>query len=354
MRVLVWQWGRKGAGPRYAAALAASLATVPGTSSALSLSSSAEILQGEDAPDCALPFRTYGGITSFLVRFASIPFALPGLFRRLCALAPDVAICAMPAALDIAMVLALRWVGVPFHVVVHDADAHPGDRIPVQMILQHRLIRSADGVIALSAHVAARLRAIGLPRHQKLVLTELPPLMFGTPPAPPGTHGGRLRLLSFGRLLPYKGLGLLADAMHALGPRDDVELRVVGQGPPSPELEALARLPHVTVENRWVPEGEVGALLAWSDALVLSHTEASQSGVAAVAIAARRFVVATSVGGIIEQLRDEPLARLCAPDAPALAGAIAGLISDPPRETGHKDPSAVWHDVATRLVQDLG
>src|SRR6185312_14811009 len=103
MRVLVWQWGRRGAGPLYAADLAASLGRVPGITALLSLSSQAELLGGAAPPDCVLPFRV----------------AL--LARRLRALAPDVAICAMPAALDLVMAVALARIGVPCFVVVHDA-----------------------------------------------------------------------------------------------------------------------------------------------------------------------------------------------------------------------------------------
>lgn len=353
MNILVWQWGRKGAGPRYAAELAASLRTVPGTTAALSLSAQAELLQSADPPPCALPFPTYTGLPSLLARLPLLPFQLPGLTRRLRGLAPDLAICAMPAVLDLAMTAALRHAGIPYYVIVHDADAHPGDDVPFQMALQRRLIHGATGLIALSTHVATRLRQRGEIGTRPLILTTHPPFAFGPTPPPPRAHGGKLRLLSFGRLLPYKGLDLLAETLQALGPRDDIEIRVVGHGPASPELATLAALPHVTVENRWVPEAEVGALLAWSDALILSHREASQSGVAAAAIAARRWVVATSVGGITEQLRSEPLARLCPPDATALAAAIAGLLTDPPIDPGAPTPAAQWHEAAAALVRDL-
>ncbi len=353
MRVLIWQWGRKGAGPRYAAELSASLRTVPGVATTLSLSAQAELLQGRDRPDCTLPFPTYNGKLSLLRRLPGLRTSLPPLVAHLRALAPDVAICAMPAVLDLFMVTALRRAGVKFYVVVHDADAHPGDDFPLQMPLQRALIRRADGLIALTAHVADRLRALNQVGDRPLLMSTLPPFIFGALPAPAGNHGGKLRLLSFGRLLPYKGLDLLAEALAVLGPRDDVEVRVVGSGPPSAELDALAAMPHVTVENRWVPEDEVGSILAWSDALVLSHREASQSGVAAAAIAARRWVIGTRVGGISEQLADEPLARLCDPTAESLAAAIRGMIESPPAASVAGDPRQVWHDVAVRLAQEL-
>jgi len=41
-----------------------------------------------------------------------------------------------------------------------------------------------------------------------------------------------------------------------------MEVRVVGSGPESAVLDTLRGLPGVVVENRWVPEDAVGALLA--------------------------------------------------------------------------------------------
>jgi len=43
MRVLEWQWGRRGAGPRFAAELARNFAAVPETETLLSLAARAEI-----------------------------------------------------------------------------------------------------------------------------------------------------------------------------------------------------------------------------------------------------------------------------------------------------------------------
>ena len=354
MRLLVWQWGRYGAGPRVAVELAHSLGRVPGVTTLLSLSTSAELLHGAHPPDCALPFRTYGGLAGFVARVAAAPARLPKLIGQLRALKLDAALCAMPAPLDLLMASALRRAGVPIFVVVHDADAHPGDGFPLQMTLQRRLLRRAQALVALSAHVADRLRAQGLDRERPILLAALPPLPFGPRPTPPLAHDGPLRLLSFGRLLPYKGLDLLAKALAQIGDRPDLDVRVVGQGPESSELRALRALPHVRVENRWVPEDELGELIAWSDALVLSHREASQSGAAAAAIAARRWVVSTRVGGLTEQLAGEKLAILCDPDADSLAVAILRLLrvsADAPDDT--TDPLTAWEAVAGRLATQL-
>jgi glycosyltransferase involved in cell wall biosynthesis len=352
MRLLVWQWGRRGAGPRYAVELAEGLRRVPGVAPLLSLSRQAEIVAGPDAPCCDLPVDTYRGMAGLLLRLPLLPFQVAGLARQVAALRPDAAICAMPAPLDLLMAASLRRAGVPYAVVVHDADLHPGDSWAVQMRLQRRLAAGAGAVVALTRHVGERLREQGVAQGRRLILTELPPLNFGPPAPPPRAHGGKLRLLCFGRLLPYKGLDLLAEAMARLGGRADIELRVVGNGPESPVLAALRALPGVTVENRWVPEPEVAAILGWSDALVLPYREASQSGVAAAAVAAGRWVVATRVGGIEEQLGANPLAVLCEPEAGSLAAALAGLATH-----GIAAPAAPaedrWPGVSAALVRDL-
>ncbi|MBV9734297.1 MAG: glycosyltransferase [Acidisphaera sp.] len=353
MNILIWQWGRRGAGPRYAAELAEGFRALPGVHAQLSLSAQSEILQGAPRPVCELPFRTYDSLAGAAGRALVAPLIALRLAARLRPMRLDAAICAMPAALDLVMTAALRRAGVPYAVVVHDADLHPGDGWPLQITLQRRTARQADALVALTPHVANRLREQGLAGRKPLIMTSHPPFAFGPVPPPPLAHGGPLRLLSFGRLLPYKGLDLLADALRRIGARGDLEVRVAGSGPESASLAELRALPNVRVENRWVPESEVGSLLAWADALVLSHREASQSGVAAAAIAARRWLVATRVGGIGEQLRDEPLAWLCDPTSESLSATLLRLLESPPPVREAADPKRAWRAAAGSLLDDL-
>ncbi len=347
----MWQWGRFGAGPRVAADFAALFNTLPGTDAALSLSSRAEILLGPHRPRCELPVPTYDSVPGYLARALSAPAMIPWLARRIAVLQPDVALCAMPGPLDLVMHAALRRVGVPYAVVVHDADKHPGDGRPLQMTLQAMLLKRADAMVVLSTHVRARLDELGLTQGKPVLRTTLPPHTLEVAPPAPRSHGGKLRLLSFGRLLPYKGLDLLAEALASILPRPDIEVRVVGNGPESEALKALRGLPGVSVENRWVPEDEVGTLLTWSDAIVMTHTEASQSGVAAAALAARRWVVSTRVGGIAEQLQGQAGAILCDINAAAIARGLRRLLEDPPEAAAMDPPD--WQKDAARLAENL-
>lgn len=333
--------------------LAAAIAALPDTESLLSLSTQSEQMKGAAPPDCALPYDTYSGLAGYVWRVLTIPVRLPGLCAALRRLAPDIAVCAMPAPLDLLMALSLGVLGVKYYVVVHDADAHPGDGFPMQMTLQRLLVRRAAGLVTLSGHIAQRLLDRGEVGTRALIRLGLPPFSFGPVPPPSRHHGGPLRLLFFGRLLPYKGIGLFADALKLLGGAD-IAVRVVGQGPETPELAVLRGMARVQVENRWVPETEIGALLSWADAIVLSYTEASQSGVAAAAVAARRWVVATNVGGLVEQLQGESLARICAPNPESLAAAIVSLIDDPPQGgAGVPGAEMSWQGMAEDLVAEI-
>jgi glycosyltransferase involved in cell wall biosynthesis len=354
MRVLVWQWGRRGGAPRFAASLAAGFNALDDVVALLSLSTGAEILHGPEAPACALPVATYRGIASLLWRALLAPLMIHRLTVALRRLRPDLAVCAQPGPLDLLMIAALRRVGVQAAVIVHDATPHPGDGVPLEFALQRALIRRSDPVIVLSEHVAAGLRAQGVVRPGvALIVAAHPPVDFNVS-APTGAHDGPRRLLIFGRLLAYKGLDLLVGALQLLGPRPDMTVRVVGEGPESATLSALRALPGVTVENAWVPESEVGALLSWSDILVLPYREASQSGVAAAAIAAGRRVVATRVGGLVGQLGNEKRATLCAPEAAALAAAIrtavdlAGEAAAPPANANEG-----WRHLAQLVLEAM-
>ena len=257
---------------------------------------------------------------------------------------PDLAICAMPGPLDPLMALALRLLGTRVVVIVHDADSHPGDGFPGQMHLQRLLCRMAHGLAVLCDHVGNRL--LQQQPTRELIPFQHPPFAFDIPTG--HRAAGPPRLLYFGRLLPYKGLDLLAAALTRLPA--GIQLRVVGSGPETPALDALRTRPGVTVENRWVPEADVGGLLAWSDALILPYREASQSGVAAAALAAGRPVIATCVGGLCEQLSAAPRAFLCDPDAASLAHAIGLWLEAPRQLVPPVDAAAEWRDAVSRLL----
>lgn len=352
MKVLVWHWGRRGAGPIFASRLSQSLAALPGSAATLSLSASAEIMTQPDCVRCDWPEPTYDSAIGYAGQLFAEPFLRRRTVRRLQSIEPDVAVCAMPALLDGRMMQALRQTGIPYAVVVHDATAHPGEALNFRMLGQSRLLRNAAALFALTAHVEDDLRRQGFGRNGQIIAKLWhPPIYFGDM-KPPFAHGGRSRLLSFGRLLPYKGLDMLADALAAFGPELPFDVRICGSGPASHGLLRLRSIPGVEVDQRWIPEAELRGLIEWSDALVLPYREASQSGVAAVAIGQGRLVVATNVGGLPEQLAGVANAVLCEPNAAAITEALKNL----PRAGSLAPPENTqmsWHCMAAKMLETL-
>jgi glycosyltransferase involved in cell wall biosynthesis len=156
---------------------------------------------------------------------------------------------------------------------------------------------------------------------------------FGDGEVIPATHprsARPLRLLFFGRILQYKGLGHLLRAQRMLRERGvEVDLVVAGSGSLEDVAGLLDGLSGVEVHNHWLSNQEVASFMAEADAVVLPYIEASQSGVAATAFAAGRPVVATPVGGLVQQVSHDRTGLLAKDmTVEALADAIQTFASD--------------------------
>lgn len=174
---------------------------------------------------------------------------------------------------------------------------------------------------------------------------------------------GRRRLLFVGRLVPYKGVPLLVDAVHDLV-RDgqDVGLLLAGRGPLLGALKAqVARL---GLEERvtflgFVPDAQLGPLYRYSDLVVvpsLTPLEATATTLEE-AIASGTPVVGTLLPGTDETVpNDGRRGRLVPPgELTALRHALSEMA-----ERDHfapPDPPRTWQDVARdywELYRDLG
>ena len=228
------------------------------------------------------------------------------------------------------LIPAIAKAGIPYVSVVHDAIGHPGDSTGILLPWLHREARSADRVITLSRHVTAQLRDCGIVPAGRIAQLFLPDLAYyphtivreRNPDKP-------LRLLFFGRILEYKGLPLLLDAIETLRAEGiEIRLGVAGVG----DIRRVkARLEHLGAEiiNRWIDDRELSALLARYEAMVLPYVECSQSAVAAAAFGSGMPAIGMPVGGIAEQISDG-VTGVLARDATArsLAHAIRRLATD--------------------------
>jgi glycosyltransferase involved in cell wall biosynthesis len=190
--------------------------------------------------------------------------------------------------------------------VIHDASPHPGDYAPVlQTLSQRGLVKSAYHLVAMSGFVGENAR-LALPKRHRGTLDVAPlgSLVQRQRTAPRELGKGPLRLLFLGRLLEYKGLDTLAEALKPFRDRDDWRLTIAGNGSSRAfVIKAFKEFRQVDLSRLgWLLEAEVDELLETHDVLLCPYSEASQSGVIAEACGIGLPSVVTPVGALAEQV----------------------------------------------------
>jgi len=331
MRILLWYWGRRGGGAQFALCLARGMAGCPGVELALSLADRNALLP--ETRSIGVPVdavATFAGPVGAAFGVARLPALRRRLVEQATAMRAQAVISAMNHVWTPLVAGALPRAGIPFVSIVHDALPHPGDPAFAWDWRLRQELNAAAGAVAFSESVARAVAA----RRPGLPILRLP-LGAHLPAGEVGSAEPVVDFLFFGRLRAYKGLDLLRDAFAALRARHPgATLRVVGEGDTEACAPGLAALPGVTVEARWVPDGEMPSLLSAARAVVLPYREASQSGVLPIALALGVPVVATPVGGLSAQF-EHGVSGMVAREAsaPALAEVMAAMLDPARRRT---------------------
>jgi glycosyltransferase involved in cell wall biosynthesis len=232
----------------------------------------------------------------------------------------------------------------PLVVTVHDVRYHPGDvqSRTVPMATVQRLRRAADALIVHGQGLRDELLATGvrpvagvhsiphpvLDRHRRLAQRA------GLARAP---NDGAQRILFFGRMMAYKGLGLLVEASdRVVAVCPNARFIVAGSGPDLDRWRRpLAARPWFEIRERQVPDLEVAQLFLDADLVVMPYIEASQSGVMALAAGFGRPVVATAVGELGTLVEATNMGPVVPPQAAALSAAIVHLLLSPEQRAQH-------------------
>jgi len=188
-------------------------------------------------------------------------------------------------------------------ILVAHEPAPPHD-VPGARPALARLISEADVVIAHTSFVAGQIRALTGRHDLNLLPLPIPiGLIAAGLGAVPVVEPSPVPLaLLFGNLhRAYKG-SITVEQLATRGV-DDWRFALVGKGAP-------ASLAGATTVPRFLDAGELVATVSSSAATLLPYTRASQSAAVVLAQALGSVVVATSVGGIPEQVEDGVTGRL--------------------------------------------
>jgi len=350
--------GRRGLS-RFALELAQTVAEMPDVRATFCISRQNEIYREFARAGCRLlpadTFETAGGAFSKGYRARTLYRNVLGELRQQRSAG---VVTLMPHVWTPLVAPLIRRHGFRYLTIIHDARRHPGDPTGLINGWALRDTLSADPVVTLSRTVTEQLSATGTVPRDRLATLFHPDLKFeaGAAQQKPARPARAFRLLFFGRIMAYKGLPVLLDALERLRAENfPVELGVFGDGALGPLRERLAAL-GAEVENRWIADHEVRGVLARHDAVALPHIECSQSGVAAAALGCGLPLIGSRVGGLTEQLRDGETGVVAeTADAAGLAAAIKRLAGDRRLYAGicrHIQKSA-WERSMRRFAEQL-
>jgi len=180
----------------------------------------------------------------------------------------------------------------------------PHEYTPLDFPLVHYGLAAADAFIVFSKKNQLYLSEY-FPDRRSFYTTLLAPFRF------PG-NGRRegATILFFGMVRPYKGLDVLLQAMQTVVSKVQCKLIIAGEfyEPVDKYTEMVSRLglePFVELEDRYVPNEQIAALLDRADVLVLPYHNATQSGVLRMAMSSGLPVIASEVGALADEVAND-------------------------------------------------
>jgi glycosyltransferase involved in cell wall biosynthesis len=231
--------------------------------------------------------------------------------------------------------------------VIHDADIHPGLIRPWLAHLQDKIIRESFALATMSKYCADILigkwgippRRIIQIRHGMLQRPEV-----RVPPAERARL--RHRLLFFGRVEPYKGLEILVKAFRiAKSSCPGLTLTIAGRGDLGAFRREVDGQPEISCLNRYLSEYEVAELFSHHGVCLLPYTQATQSGVVALALGHGVPVIASRLGGLPEQVLNGRTGLLIAPaNVEELSQAILDIAGNEEMAAQMAEETAVFAD----------
>ena len=258
---------------------------------------------------------------------------------------------------DLATLLAVWGTKIPVTVTSHDVAAHPGDEksmswrmnLLINKILMPRA-RRRNAQFVLHGESLRRdfLRDWQAPEERVHVVPHgilagfvspgesLEGTGVGDPPGP---------ALFFGRMMPYKGLDVFANALpQVVEALPEARFLLAGRGPSLDQVrDQLAAFPQVEIRDEYIPSAEVAELYRQASVNLAPYVEASQSGVIAAGYAFGVPAIASRVGALPEVVVDEENGLLIDPGEPTqLAQALIRYLGDAALRARLQDGVRKW------------
>lgn len=260
-----------------------------------------------------------------LLRYFSLAFFLlrifilgaTGYYRGL--------LLAGPSSWDYYIMRIWKLTGRPSRYIVHDGVMHAGEKDTETQNKIIWIMRHASRLIFLSDYVRRNVRdTYGIDSPYLIVphgLIDYGPLINNDTP-----QNDAPIILFLGRVSHYKGVDLLLKAMQSVP--DNIYRKLIIAGNGALQYQSEAGNAKVLFDDQWLSERDIIKYLSVADIMVFPYREASQSGVATLAVNYAIPSIAFRVGALAEQFPENGAIIIDRPSPDALATAITRMCTD--------------------------
>lgn len=213
---------------------------------------------------------------------------------------------------------------------IHDPVPHIGEDTFYERLLLSTEYKQCNKIVVLSKNSVSIAIERGL-NHSKIAVIPHANFSCYKQTYLVNTFKVYYRILFFGRITKYKGLGILLEALkEVINSGLQIKLVIAGNGDCSDYEKMFVELnEHLELNIKWISDDDIESFIQDVDFVVLPYIEASQSGVIPLAYSFGKPVVATNVGGLPEQVIDNNTGLIISPSSVSeLKNAIIKLYSD--------------------------
>lgn len=142
------------------------------------------------------------------------------------------------------------------------------------------------------------------------------------------------RILFFGRMIEYKGIGVLFSALEkVIEVIPNIKMVMAGRGNLSKYSEVISHYQNnLEIYNEWIKDDDIHNYFDDVDFIVAPYIDASQSGVVVLSYSYGKPVIVSNSGGLPEQVKERETGIVISPgDSKALSDAIIRMYADEKR-----------------------
>lgn len=211
----------------------------------------------------------------------------------------------------------------PSFYVVHDGKMHEGEQNNKTQRQLVRIMKMSTHLIFLSNYVRNLVKN-NFNFDKPCLIVPHGLIDYGMMP-PCEKYSKKPSLLFLGRISKYKGVELLIESMKQVD--DDKYNKLIIAGKWGYAVPEHYNRDKIEIVNEWLTNDEILNYLSQADMMLFPYLEATQSGVATLAINYQKPSIVTKVGAFAEQF-DEDSVIYVNPNVNELAAAINYLIDN--------------------------